>query len=158
MVLFDEFDAIAKDRDNAQEHGELKRVVNTLLQMMDAFKGSSVMIAATNHEAMLDSAVWRRFELVLSFGLPTAQERVLLLRLFLHGMSSDNEIDKTARALHGLSGADLEQVAVDAARRAVLAGHASVLASDLKDAVASFTRRVAAINMALAPTESASQV
>ena len=51
VVLFDEFDAIGKGRDNPFEHGELKRVVNTLLQLMDGFRGDSILIAATNHES-----------------------------------------------------------------------------------------------------------
>ena len=67
VVLFDEFDAIGKDRDNPFEHGELKRLVNTLLQLMDSFTGQSLLIAATNHEALLDSAIWRRFEAIVPF-------------------------------------------------------------------------------------------
>lgn len=65
VVLFDEFDAIGKDRDNPFEHGELKRVVNSLLQLMDNYSGESLLIAATNHEGLLDDAVWRRFEAVV---------------------------------------------------------------------------------------------
>ncbi len=107
VVLFDEFDAIAKDRDNPLEHGELKRVVNTLLQLMDAFTGESLLIAATNHESLLDSAIWRRFEAVIPFYLPTEQDRVLMLRLFLKGLDHSSidialtreEIKRTRQAL-----------------------------------------------------------
>src|SRR5207247_11150818 len=64
LVLFlDEFDAIAKLRDDRQELGELKRVVVSLLQNIDALDGRTVVIAATNHEHLLDTAVWRRFGL-----------------------------------------------------------------------------------------------
>jgi ATPase family associated with various cellular activities (AAA) len=98
VVLFDEFDAIGKDRDNPFEHGELKRVVNTLLQLMDAFRGESLLIAATNHETLLDKGVWRRFEAVVQFPVPTPQDRVLLLRQFLRGF------DTTALNLESLAG------------------------------------------------------
>ncbi|MBE7413249.1 MAG: ATP-binding protein [Leptospiraceae bacterium] len=70
VVLFDEFDALGRERSDSSEHGEIKRVVNALLQMFDSYKGNSILIAATNHESDLDSAVWRRFEEVLIFNLP----------------------------------------------------------------------------------------
>ena len=57
VVLFDEFDALGRERSDTSEHGEIKRVVNALLQMFDNYKGNSILIAATNHEATLDSAV-----------------------------------------------------------------------------------------------------
>ena len=60
VVLLDEFDALGKEREDASEHGELLRVVNAVLQMLDAYDGRSLIIAATNHEGMLDSAVWRQ--------------------------------------------------------------------------------------------------
>src|SRR5947199_60999 len=62
VVLFDEFDAIGRSRDDVTEHGELKRVVNTFLQMLDRFTGRSLVLAATNFEQSLDPAVWRRFD------------------------------------------------------------------------------------------------
>lgn len=131
VVLFDEFDAIGKDRDNANEHGELKRVVNSLLQLMDSWHGESILIAATNHEQLLDSGVWRRFDLVLPFAIPTPQERVLLLRLFLRGFSSGGvQFDALARRMDGSTGADIERVCVAAARNAVLAGRGHVLSDD----------------------------
>src|SRR6266699_671591 len=71
VVLFDEFDAIGKRRTDDAEHGELKRVVNSFLQMLDRFRGDAVLIAATNHQGLLDSAIWRRFDEVLLFPLPT---------------------------------------------------------------------------------------
>ena len=60
VVFFDEFDAIGKSRDDLSEHGELKRVINSFLQLLDGFGGESIVIAATNHEHLLDSAIWRR--------------------------------------------------------------------------------------------------
>ena len=54
-----------KEREDASEHGELSRVVNAMLQMLDAYDVRSLIIAATNHDRLLDSAIWHRFEAVL---------------------------------------------------------------------------------------------
>lgn len=143
VVLFDEFDAIGKDRDNAFEHGELKRVVNTLLQLMDAFRGNSVLIAATNHEGLLDSAVWRRFDVLVPFGLPGPQDRVLLLRQFLASFDTRGlSVEKLARQLSRASGGDIERVAQSAARRAVLDGRQYIRKEDVTPALQDFRRRI----------------
>lgn len=143
IVLFDEFDAIGKDRDNPFEHGELKRVVNTLLQLMDAYRGDSLLIAATNHEGLLDPAVWRRFESVIHFGVPAQQDIALLLRLFLRGFdSSQLKFQTIARRLKGATGADVELVAVQAARYAVLSGRSSLSKEDFEPSLTEFRERV----------------
>ncbi|AEA61682.1 ATP-binding protein [Burkholderia gladioli] len=72
VLLLDEFDSIAKRRDDETDVGELKRLVTVLLQSIDSWPDTSLLIAATNHEELLDPAVWRRFDLVLSFDLPDA--------------------------------------------------------------------------------------
>ena len=80
VVLFlDEFDAIAKKRDDAQELGELKRVVTTLLQNIDALSPEVFLIAATNHEQLLDPAIWRRFQMTIRIDLPTSTQRQELI-------------------------------------------------------------------------------
>ena len=61
VLLFDEFDSVGRSRDDITEHGEIKRVVNSFLQIMDGFRGRSLVIAATNFEQVLDPAIWRRF-------------------------------------------------------------------------------------------------
>jgi hypothetical protein len=142
VVLFDEFDAIGKDRDNALEHGELKRVVNSLLQLMDAYQGDSLLIAATNHEALLDTAVWRRFDVVVNFPRPNFQSRVLLLRMFLRGFAHRGvNLEAIAKSATGATGADLERIATDAAKRAVLDGRSAVTAEDLSVGLAAFRVR-----------------
>jgi hypothetical protein len=143
VALFDEFDAIGKDRDNEFEHGELKRVVNSLLQFMDAYKGESLLIAATNHEGLLDSAVLRRFEAVVEFGYPKPQDRVLLLRLFLRAFSTTRvELDSLARKLECATGADIENIATAAARIAVLSGRCELIPSDFTAGVELFYERL----------------
>jgi SpoVK/Ycf46/Vps4 family AAA+-type ATPase len=71
VLLLDELDAIAKRRDDSSEIGELKRLVTVLLQEIDDWPSTGILIAATNHPALLDPAVWRRFEVVLNFANPT---------------------------------------------------------------------------------------
>ena len=70
VLFLDEFDAIAKARDDSNELGELKRVVNSLLQNVDSMSGDSLLLAATNHEKLLDTAVWRRFDYKIEINLP----------------------------------------------------------------------------------------
>jgi MoxR-like ATPase len=142
VVLFDEFDAIGKDRDNPLEHGELKRVVNSLLQLMDAFRGDSLLIAATNHEGLLDNAIWRRFEAVVSFPMPSRQDRVVLLHTFLRGFNTKGlRLESLARRLDGATGADIERVAVAAARQSVLDGRSALRLDDFAAAVTAFQDR-----------------
>jgi SpoVK/Ycf46/Vps4 family AAA+-type ATPase len=71
VLLLDEFDAIAKKRDDATDVGELKRLVTVLLQAIDEWPNTSILIAATNHSELLDPAAWRRFDRVIDFDYPT---------------------------------------------------------------------------------------
>jgi DNA polymerase III delta prime subunit len=123
VVLFlDELDAVAKMRDDRAELGELKRVVNTVIQGIDSLDASAVVIAATNHAQMLDSAIWRRFHYKIIFPLPDLDLRTQLWSYFLQ-LGSDHSL--TCHILSclsdGQSGADIEQWAFAARRRAALA-------------------------------------
>jgi SpoVK/Ycf46/Vps4 family AAA+-type ATPase len=83
VLLLDEFDAIAKRRDDEGEIGELKRLVTVLLQEIDDWPDTSVLIAATNHGDLLDPAAWRRFDAVLEFDVPSDEvRRALIERTF----------------------------------------------------------------------------
>lgn len=73
VMLLDEFDAIAKRRDDERELGELKRLVTVLLQTLDDWPDSSLLIAATNHSELLDPAIWRRFDLQIKFNYPSSK-------------------------------------------------------------------------------------
>ncbi len=86
MLLFDELDALVKARDDPSEHGETKRVITAFLQMLDGLRGSSVLIAATNHEHLLDAALWRRFDEVPDFPRPTVHQIRRLLGRRLRGV------------------------------------------------------------------------
>ena len=124
VVLFDEFDALAKERSDDSEHGELKRVVNAFLQMLDAYEGKSILVATTNHERMLDSAIWRRFDEVLIFESPNLEQLRRLLSVKLRGLRREFEIDdaRIAGLFKGLSHADVERVLRRAAKDMVLSG------------------------------------
>jgi len=143
VVLFDDFDAIGKDRDNHFEHGELKRVVNTLLQLMDSFTGDSLLIAATNHESLLDSAVWRRFEVISEFPLPKQQDRLLMIKLFLKAFKISKEyMLSIARRTSGASGSDIELIAVEAARRASIENRNNIMKNDIDEAFELYSSRL----------------
>jgi len=117
LLLLDEFDAVAKARDDAQEIGEIKRVVNTLLQSLDSRNGIGITIAATNHEHMLDTAVWRRFDSRIALSKPDAQARDQLLGRFCEPLLlSLAEVRLLVWATENMSGADIEMLA-DAAKR-----------------------------------------
>lgn len=82
VLLLDEFDAIAKLRNDPQEVGEVKRVVNTLLQCLDSRKDCGFTIGVTNHEALLDPAVWRRFDVQIEIPKPSPQIIIELVKNF----------------------------------------------------------------------------
>ncbi len=80
VYLFDEFDAIASERGGANDHGEMRRVVNVLLQLIEDDKSDSLIIAATNHHGILDRAIYRRFDMTIAFPLPTKELAEALIR------------------------------------------------------------------------------
>ena len=142
LMLFDEFDAIGRLRDDPSEHGEIKRVVNALLQMLDDYRGPSLIVAATNHEGLLDSALWRRFDDVFEFGLPTVHQIRLLLRKRLANLpTSRPNIDQAASALKGMPHAAVEHTVWDAYRSILLEGRKAITSSDLAAAIARTKQR-----------------
>lgn len=117
VLFLDEFDAVAKARDDVQEIGEIKRVVNTLLQSLDARNGNGITIAATNHEHLLDAAVWRRFDSRIELPKPQVEARENLLATFLAPIAIEPaEMQFLVWATEGMSGADIEMM-VDAGKR-----------------------------------------
>jgi SpoVK/Ycf46/Vps4 family AAA+-type ATPase len=111
ILLLDEFDAIAKLRNDPQEVGEIKRVVNTLLQSLDARKNMGFTIGVTNHEQLLDPAIWRRFDVQLEIPKPTPEVMHTVIRMFLNPLELDeNEIKFLAWSIDNASGADAEMM------------------------------------------------
>jgi len=145
LVLFDEFDAIARDRDNLNEHGEVKRLVNSLLQLIDNATNQSIFVAATNHEKLLDSAVWRRFDEVIFFDNPTVEQRTALLSRYLSAIRYTINLSTFADRLENATGADIERICSDAIKAVVLRGERTVTADDLEVAIGRFLERQSVI-------------
>ena len=121
VVFFDEFDAIGKSREDVDDHGELKRVVNTFLQLLDNFVSDSIFIAATNHERLLDRALWRRFDDILFFDRPTADQIRTLIDIKLSSTRHrELNIENFVNLMVGWSHADVERVCFEAMKIGVL--------------------------------------
>jgi len=82
VLFFDEFDAVGKERGDIHETGEIKRVVSFLLMQLDQLPSYVVVVAATNHAELLDSAVWRRFQLRIDMPLPSRDGAAVLIERF----------------------------------------------------------------------------
>jgi SpoVK/Ycf46/Vps4 family AAA+-type ATPase len=133
VLLMDEFDAIAKVRDDPQEVGEIKRVVNTLLQNLDARRAVGLTIGVTNHEALLDSAVWRRFDVQLSVPKPSFEARLEIVRRIILPLAFEAvEMRLLAWLSDGMSGADLESLILSIKKAVVLRGEEIDLVSLLR--------------------------
>lgn len=120
ILFLDEFDAIAKMRDDTNELGEIKRIVNSLVQNIDAFSSEGLLLAATNHPQLLDMAIWRRFDEVFWFDLPSRNERVRIFQVHTRTMPLDDlDFDTLAEKTKDFSGSDIEKTVRLAARNAV---------------------------------------
>jgi len=136
VMLFDEFDAIARSRNDQYEHGEIKRVVNTFLQQIDSFKGRSLVIAATNFERSLDYAIWRRFDSTLRFDMPNNKERTELFNLKLKQFKgSESIITEFLADMDNFSHADIERAALAVIKQCILDGRRMYTKKDVEQAV-----------------------
>ena len=124
ILFLDEFDAIAKVRDDQNEQGELKRVVNSLLQNIDYLNDKSILIAATNHEALLDKAIWRRFNTRLNIDYPDKEIRKKFINHFFEsiGYNYNNKyfLEILSELFNRLSIADIEQILKRSTRKSIL--------------------------------------
>jgi hypothetical protein len=125
ILLLDEFDALAKLRDDAQEIGEIKRVVNSLLQNLDRRRERGITIAITNHDRLLDPAVWRRFEAQVHVGEPEAGARERMITRFLQPIQAEpSTVRIISYCLADSSGADIERLCATLKRHVALNGEA----------------------------------
>ncbi|MFA0496865.1 AAA family ATPase, partial [Vibrio sp. 10N.222.54.B11] len=109
VLLLDEFDAIAKYRDDSKEVGEIKRVVNTLLQCLDRRKEQGIVVATTNHESLLDPAVWRRFQNKIRVVVPNSETRIKVIKAYLSPMKlEESQFDFLNLILKDFSPADIK--------------------------------------------------
>lgn len=124
VLLLDECDFIARSRTNSKDIGEVSRIVNSLLQLMEEYDAPGLLVATTNIESALDSALFRRFDDVFSIPLPGEVEIEKLLQLTLSAVKMRKPIfwDQLVVKLNGSSAAMVVKAAQDAAKAAVLAG------------------------------------
>lgn len=142
IVLFlDEFDALARARSDANEHNEIRRVVNSLLMMIDRFDGNSVLIAATNLEQTVDRAIWRRFDEVVVFDKPTTSQIRRLLKIKTRNFPADFEIAQYAGLFSGMSFAQIERACLSAIRSSILSHKSSISEDIFKSIVEHEVRR-----------------
>jgi SpoVK/Ycf46/Vps4 family AAA+-type ATPase len=123
VLFFDEFDALAKERGDEHETGEIKRVVSSLLLQVDTLPSHAIVVAASNHPELLDRAVHRRFELRLELPLPGKVARLLWFERLLADLGEPGGVsaDTLARKTAGASFSQLQDLADDVRRRRVLA-------------------------------------
>ncbi len=121
IYLFDEFDAIGAERALANDVGEIRRVLNSFLQMIEQDRSNSLIVAATNHAGLLDAALFRRFDDVVHYELPGAAQAARLLQARLCGSSSEQvNWMEVASAAVGLSYAEIERASNDALKEALI--------------------------------------
>ncbi len=122
ILFLDEFDAVAKRRDDTSEIGELKRLVTVLLQEIDDWPSTGLLIAATNHSDLLDPAVWRRFEMVIDFPKPSNAQVEEAVRAFLSPIDAQAIplCSAVALTLRGLSFSEIERELLNARRESVI--------------------------------------
>ncbi|PYD79416.1 AAA family ATPase [Komagataeibacter sucrofermentans] len=142
VLFFDEFESVGKERSDAQETGEIKRVVSSLLMHMDALPTHCVVVCATNHPELLDRAVWRRFEVRLTLPAPGATE---LKEWLARTNKTFGDIGMTAKEFielfSGETFSEIEAITLDARRKVVLSYGKKTPALAFKEAVASWERR-----------------
>lgn len=141
VLLLDEVDAVGKNRDDPNDVGELKRVVNSLLQAMDSVDSSkSIIIAASNHQYLIDPALWRRFDDLIEFPLPSKMEREIYLQRILNGVHFDGSIEYIAKNMSSLSYADIEHITVEAIKTMILEDRERLQSQDISEQLKAFTK------------------
>lgn len=142
VFLFDEFDALGGDR-AGNDVGEARRILNSFLVFLEQAGPESIVVAATNHRAILDRALFRRFDIVMVYELPSRSEAAAVLKSRLGPLAKGMRWDRLASATEGLSHADLVKAAEAAAKQALMRGGTRVTAEDLR--VALQARRAASV-------------
>lgn len=146
VYLFDEFDAIGSMREGSNDVGEIRRVLNSFLQFLEQDESDSLIIAATNLEAILDDALFRRFDDCIRYQLPGTDERQSLIENRLSSFKLTNcNVKQMALAADGLSHAELCRACDQAAKSAVLADRRNIETSELEKAIQTLRKRKSAV-------------
>jgi SpoVK/Ycf46/Vps4 family AAA+-type ATPase len=127
VYLFDEFDSIGSARDMNNDVGEIRRVVNSFLQMVEQDESESLIVAATNHLGILDRALFRRFDDIIKYDLPDTQRIIAMLKTKLGGFDVPKvSWTKLSALARGLSFADITRACEDAIKDSLIQGQAHV--------------------------------
>lgn len=141
VLFFDEFDALARSRDDSSEHNELRRVVNSLLLFIDHIQPKGFLIAATNLDRSLDPAVWRRFDEVVWFDKPDRSMIKRFLRLKFKNVATAFDPMLRAEALEGYAYAEIERVCIQAIKAMIVDRRRQVQERDFNRALEDEARR-----------------
>jgi len=120
VYFFDEFDSIGTDRSKDNEVGEMRRVLNSFLQFLENDNSDSLIITATNNIALLDRALFRRFDDILYYDIPIKDEILKLLKLRLQAFTVNFDLDSILAKASGLSHADIVKSCNDAIKEAII--------------------------------------
>lgn len=120
VLFLDEFDAIARSRDDGGEHSELRRVVNSLLLFIDQIQPSGFLLAATNLDQSLDPAVWRRFDEVVWFDAPDERMTRKFLTNAFKNVKADFVPAEQASTVKGYSYAELDKICTQSIKLSIL--------------------------------------
>jgi SpoVK/Ycf46/Vps4 family AAA+-type ATPase len=142
-LLLDECDTLARSRLERNDVGEVNRITNALLEVLEGYRGEGLVIAATNLDSALDTALFRRFDEVIKMPPPTVSEIARLLKTTLSAIRVEKGVDWTAvaRQLDGMSYSEVVQIAQTAAKRCVMEGIKTVRKRHLTQAVQEYTSR-----------------
>ena len=141
ILFFDEFDALARSREDASETGELRRVVNSLLMFIEQIEPGGFLIAATNLAGQLDPAIWRRFDEVVWFDIPNTQMIKAYLRHAFRNVTTAIDPTYYVDRLTGSSYAELARITQQAIKLSILDGNKGVLDSHFRSALRNAERR-----------------
>jgi len=125
VYLFDEFDALGTERDwsgpgSGPADGEMRRTLNSLLVMLERDDSQSLILASTNHASILDRALFRRFDDIIRFGLPTSCQAFELVQKVFEGIGFHLEGEIVANAVGSLSHSEIESACLESAKRVLL--------------------------------------
>lgn len=136
VYFFDEFDAIGSQRGMNNDTGEIRRVLNSFLQMIEQDHSHSLIVAATNHPEILDHALFRRFDDVLRYALPDESQIAFLLKSRLSKATVKGVVWKRlAKAANGLSYAEVTRASDEALKEALIHRREQIAETDIRNAL-----------------------
>ncbi len=136
VLLLDEFDIIGKQRNTqSNDVGEIHRIVNILLGLLEEYEGEGILIATTNLEGVIDKALFRRFDDFIELPKPTEKEIVKLLNVSFSALKLNSQVNLVhySKKMIGMSYAIIVKIANDAAKKAIINMHDEISNDDLEN-------------------------